>query len=66
MGITPPSFWRMRVPSLAGQLERVLFEEGFEVMAVEENSFFSSAKNAWAALQAAGFVVIYHKSIAQR
>jgi len=47
-------------PSLAGQLERVLFEEGFEVMAVEENSFFSSAKNAWAALQAAGFVVIYH------
>jgi hypothetical protein len=47
-------------PSLAGQLERVLFEEGFEVMAVEENSFFSSAKNAWTALYAAGFVVIYH------
>jgi hypothetical protein len=47
-------------PSLAGQLERVLFEEGFEVIAVEENSSFSSARNAWAALHAAGFVVIYH------
>ena len=46
-------------PSLAGQLERVLFEEGFEVMAIEENPFFSSAKNAWAVLHAAGFVVIY-------
>jgi bifunctional enzyme CysN/CysC/sulfate adenylyltransferase subunit 1 len=47
-------------PSLAGQLERVLFEEGFEVMAIEENSSFSSAKNAWAALHATGFVIIYH------
>jgi bifunctional enzyme CysN/CysC/sulfate adenylyltransferase subunit 1 len=47
-------------PSLAGQLERVLFEEGFEVMAVEENSSSSSARNAWAALHAAGFVVMYH------
>jgi sulfate adenylyltransferase large subunit len=46
--------------SLANPLERALFEEGFEVMAVEENSSFSSAKNAWAALHAAGFVVIYH------
>jgi sulfate adenylyltransferase large subunit len=46
-------------PSLAGQLERVLFDEGFEVMAIEENPFFSSAKNAWAVLHAAGFVVIY-------
>jgi hypothetical protein len=47
-------------PSLAGQLERVLFEEGFEVMAVEENSSSSSARNAWAALHATGFVIIYH------
>jgi len=49
-------------PALAGQLERVLFEEGFEVMAVEENSSSSSARNAWAALRAAGFVVIYHNA----
>ena len=47
-------------PSLAGLLERVLFEEQFEVMAVGENSSSYSARNAWAALHAAGFVVIYH------
>jgi sulfate adenylyltransferase large subunit len=47
-------------PSLAGQLERVLFEEGFEVMAVGLNSSFPSARDVWAALHAAGFVVIYH------
>jgi hypothetical protein len=29
-------------------------------MTVEENSSFSSERNAWAALHAAGFVVIYH------
>ena len=46
--------------SLAGLLERVLFEEQYEVMAVGENSSSSSARNAWAALHAAGFVVIYH------
>jgi hypothetical protein len=47
-------------PSLASQLEGALFEEGFEVVAVEENSSLSSGKNAWAAVHAAGFVVIYH------
>ena len=47
-------------PSLAGQLERVLFEEGFEVMAIGENPSFSSARDTWTALHAAGFVVIYH------
>jgi sulfate adenylyltransferase large subunit len=46
-------------PSLAGQLERVFFGEGFEVMAIGENSSFSSARDAWAALHAAGYVVIY-------
>jgi len=46
-------------PSLAGQLERALFDEGFEVMAVGENSSHFSARNGWA-LHAAGFVVIYH------
>ncbi|HEY2120195.1 MAG TPA: sulfate adenylyltransferase subunit CysN [Candidatus Acidoferrum sp.] len=45
--------------SLANRLERALFEEGFEVMAVDEHSSFSSEKNAWTALHAAGFVVIY-------
>jgi sulfate adenylyltransferase large subunit len=45
--------------SLANRLERTLFEEEFEVMAIDEHSSFSSAKNAWAALHAAGFLVIY-------
>jgi sulfate adenylyltransferase large subunit len=44
---------------LAPPLERALFEEGFEVIAVEDNSSFSSVRNAWAALHTAGFVVIY-------
>jgi sulfate adenylyltransferase subunit 1 len=47
-------------PSLAGQLERLFFEEGFEVMAIGENSSFSSARDAWTAFHSAGFVVIYH------
>ena len=47
-------------PSLAGLLERALFEEEFEVMAVGENSSSSSTRNPWAALHTAGFVVIYH------
>jgi sulfate adenylyltransferase subunit 1 len=46
--------------SLARPLERALFEEGFEVMAIEENSSFSLTRNILAALHAAGFVVIYH------
>jgi sulfate adenylyltransferase large subunit len=45
--------------SLVSQLERSLFEEGFEVRAVDEHSSFSSAKTDWAALHDAGFVVIY-------
>jgi sulfate adenylyltransferase large subunit len=45
--------------SLANRLERALFEEEFEVMAIDEHSSFSPAKNAWAALHAAGFLVIY-------
>ena len=59
-GHYPAIFLANARPSLAGQLERVLFEEGFEVVAIEENSSSSSAKNAWAVLHAAGFVVIYH------
>jgi hypothetical protein len=45
--------------SLARPLERALFEEGFEVMAIEGKSSFSSTRNTLAALHAAGFVVIY-------
>jgi sulfate adenylyltransferase large subunit len=45
--------------SLANRLGRALFEEGFEVMTVDEHSSFPFAKNAWAVLHAVGFVVIY-------
>jgi sulfate adenylyltransferase large subunit len=46
--------------ALSRRLERALFEEGFEVIFVEENPSDPLAKNSWAALHAAGFVVIYH------
>jgi sulfate adenylyltransferase subunit 1 len=49
--------------SLVSQLERSLFEEGFEVRAVDEHSSFSSAKTGWAALHEAGFVVIYRNPL---
>ncbi len=46
--------------ALAGRLERALFEEGFEVMVVDEKkASFVSKKMAWATLHTAGFVVIY-------
>jgi bifunctional enzyme CysN/CysC/sulfate adenylyltransferase subunit 1 len=44
---------------LARQLERALFEAGFEVMLVEKKASFISTKTAWATLHAAGFVVLY-------
>ncbi|MGB7285176.1 MAG: sulfate adenylyltransferase subunit CysN [Candidatus Acidiferrum sp.] len=47
-------------PALARQLERALFEEGFDAMVVERKSSFLSARTAWETLHAAGFVVIYH------
>ncbi len=47
-------------PALSSRLERALFNEGFEAMLVEENSSDPLAKTTWAALHAAGFVVIYH------
>jgi sulfate adenylyltransferase subunit 1 len=46
--------------SLGSKLERRLFEGGYEAIALEENSPFSSARNTWATLLATGFVVIYH------
>jgi sulfate adenylyltransferase subunit 1 len=47
-------------PALGERLERALFEAGFEVLVVEKKTSFISARTAWAALQAAGFVVLYH------
>ncbi len=46
--------------ALSRRLERALFEEGFEVMFVEEGLSDLATKNAWTTLHAAGFVVIYH------
>ncbi len=48
---------------LARRIERTLFEIGFEVMVIEESEApFPSARVAWSALLAAGFVVIYQHS----
>jgi sulfate adenylyltransferase subunit 1 len=47
--------------ALARPIERALFERGFEVMVIDETEApFASARIAWAALHAAGFVVVYH------
>jgi sulfate adenylyltransferase subunit 1 len=45
---------------IARRLERALFDEGFEVMLVEQKGSSASPRTAWATLYAAGFVVIYH------
>jgi bifunctional enzyme CysN/CysC/sulfate adenylyltransferase subunit 1 len=47
-------------PALSRRLERALFNEGFEAMLVEEHPSDPLTKSTWAALHAAGFVVIYH------
>jgi sulfate adenylyltransferase large subunit len=48
---------------LAGRIERALFEDGFEVILIgEAEPFLASPRTAWAALHAAGFVVIYQRS----
>jgi sulfate adenylyltransferase subunit 1 len=47
--------------ALAPRIERALFEMGFEVMVIDETQApFASARSAWAALHAAGFVVVCH------
>jgi sulfate adenylyltransferase subunit 1 len=47
--------------ALAEQIERTLFEEGFEVMVVgAANASFLPTRAAWSTLHAAGFVVVYH------
>jgi hypothetical protein len=45
---------------LARQLERALFETGFETIVVETKASFSSARTACTTLLAAGLVVLYH------
>jgi sulfate adenylyltransferase subunit 1 len=47
-------------PALSRRLERALFNEGFEAVLVEKNPCDPLTKNIWAALHAAGYVVIYH------
>jgi hypothetical protein len=50
-------------PEFARRIERSLFETGFEVMLIDQTeALFASARAAWAALHAAGFVVIYQHS----
>jgi sulfate adenylyltransferase subunit 1 len=44
---------------LARQLERALFEAGFEVMLVEKQASLIPTNTMWATLHAAGFVVLY-------
>ena len=46
--------------ALSRRLERALFDQGFEVMFVEENPADPLPKNIRAALHAAGFVVLEH------
>jgi hypothetical protein len=46
--------------ALARRIERALFEMGFEVMVIDETEApFASPRTAWAALHAAGFIVVY-------
>jgi sulfate adenylyltransferase large subunit len=47
--------------ALARRIEHALFEMGFEVMVIDDTEApFASARTAWAALHAAGLVVVYH------
>jgi sulfate adenylyltransferase large subunit len=58
-GHYPAIFFVYTRTTLAGQLERALFEAGFEVTIVESGASFLSVRTACTALLAAGFVVIY-------
>jgi hypothetical protein len=58
-GHYPAIFFVNTRTTLAGQLERALFEAGFEVTIVESRASFLSVRTACTALLAAGFVVIY-------
>jgi hypothetical protein len=50
-------------PRLVAQIERTLFDDGFQVMTVVgESESLSLRRGAWSALHAAGFVVLYQDS----
>jgi sulfate adenylyltransferase large subunit len=50
-------------PRLVAQIERTLFEDGFQVMTVVgESESLILRRGAWSALHAAGFVVLYQNS----
>jgi sulfate adenylyltransferase large subunit len=59
-GHSPAIILVNRRATLERQLERALFESGFEVMVVEENSSAYPTRNLWKILHSAGFVVIYN------
>ena len=55
-----PALFSTSQPALAKRLERPLFEEGFESIVVDASQVsLLSARDSWAILYAAGFVVIY-------
>jgi bifunctional enzyme CysN/CysC/sulfate adenylyltransferase subunit 1 len=59
-GHYPAIFLTTARPALARQLERSLFDEGFEATVVDANATsLLSAKDSWSVLYATGFVVIY-------
>jgi sulfate adenylyltransferase subunit 1 len=59
-GHYPGIFSIIARPALAKQLERSLFDQGFEAIVVDANATsLLSAKDSWSVLYATGFVVIY-------
>jgi sulfate adenylyltransferase subunit 1 len=62
-GHYPGIFSIIARPALAKQLERSLFDQGFEAIVVDANATsLLSAKDSWSVLYATGFVVIYANS----
>jgi sulfate adenylyltransferase subunit 1 len=59
-GHYPAIFSTIARPAVAKQLERSLFDQGFEAIVVDANATsLLSAKDSWSVLYATGFVVIY-------
>ncbi|MBZ5507456.1 MAG: sulfate adenylyltransferase subunit CysN [Acidobacteriia bacterium] len=55
-----PAIYSTSQPALAKRLERQIFEEGFEAIVVDASQVsLLSARDSWAILYTAGFVVIY-------
>jgi sulfate adenylyltransferase subunit 1 len=62
-GHYPAIFSTIARPAVAKQLERSLFDQGFEAIVVDANATsLLSAKDSWSVLYATGFVVIYANS----